>query len=659
MPVQSTLFGTDYSFIYAVYPISLDSVAVDVSKVKLDAITVAKSLSLDIQKELAQFAPFAQHAYNITNDGSFFRGLFKSEPKEVDITRNRFCKTRARWLQHIVDLQRFDVLIQLTVAPMGVVSRYFAVPKSNGLARSIFSGGHLSRLCLRPPGVNLPMLPQMLRIMAALCTKGQIYILLGDLRHYFHQIEISPDISRFFSIFCCNVMYGYAVLPMGFSYSPRIAQCFAWAALLSLASTKNGLSRAASEIKGVFDHPPSFVMLHDENNVECGVVFIWYDNFTVCCLSKSMTVELSKTFSDMQTKYKMQWGSKNLFHPTHLNKNSEDKPCAVLGLQLAVVQIRARDAQGPALIWRLKPDTAKKAETMMQELTLNRTSIGCKSVAGIIGSAVWQCYSRCEPLTKIHDGLMIASEAGKLAAKSGWNAKLSLSEEQHTTLSNLLNTIKRNPWTDPQVFHTEGEIRIVSTDAALRFGCYTWILSDSIRKDWDNWEWSTDESLESIFLLELRAAVRAILALAPRHGTLVIIIDNTSAAAVLRKWYSSTRKGRELADVAWKHLNDIGCSLVVAGIASEDNDADSGTRTDTCRFVKDPETKWSSHRLRASWETATRELKGIGRKGFNPKTCPVSHWVEETELRNDEDDDECEFENANSEVTNLMTETAL
>ncbi len=50
-----------------VYPIDLETLWTDVSKVKLDAISVAKSLNLDTQKELAKFAPFAMHAFRITS----------------------------------------------------------------------------------------------------------------------------------------------------------------------------------------------------------------------------------------------------------------------------------------------------------------------------------------------------------------------------------------------------------------------------------------------------------------------------------------------------------------------------------------------------------------------------------------------------------------
>lgn len=94
----------------------------------------------------------------------------------------------------------------------------------------------------------------------------------------------------------------------------------------------------------------------------------------------------------------------------------------------------------------------------------------------------------------------------------------------------------------------------------------------------------------------------------------------------------------------------MNCQLIVAGIASDDNDADPGTRNH----------EWSTYRLKPSWQTAMKEMEGAGRQGFNPKACPISHWMEETELRDDvEDDDTCELENLSSEISNLFKETDL
>jgi hypothetical protein len=48
-----------------------------------------------------------------------------------------------------------------------------------------------------------------------------------DLRHWFHQIKVDPELSRIFGLRDNEEYWEWATLPMGWSWSPAIAQVLA------------------------------------------------------------------------------------------------------------------------------------------------------------------------------------------------------------------------------------------------------------------------------------------------------------------------------------------------------------------------------------------------------------------------------------------------
>ncbi len=124
-----------------------------------------------------------------------------------------------------------------------------------------------------------------------------------------------------------------------------------------------------------------------------------------------------------------------------------------------------------------------------------------------------------------------------------------------------------------------------------------------------------------IFVKELRAAVNAIKANAPTNGTLVLAIDNTAAAHVLRSFYSSTSIGQSLAQEAYEHLRSKGCRLVVAGLPGLDNYADAPTKNE----------EWCSERLKKTWTALEAALEGRERHDITSTRRSSSHEDDEAD----------------------------
>lgn len=666
-------------FAYSVYGPEVQLTAPSIAGLPLDPIDCAGVIDAKVQARLAVFSPFSAAAFAMINDPSFFSSrLIDPASAESSPARNEWKKTKGVWKEHLLRLKEYHV-VGTCPSPRLIVSSYFAVAKNNGeVARSIFGGRQLSLLFRRPPSVNLPLLPFVLSLAAEIVAEvGALYLLLADIRHYFHEIAVDRRLQPFFTVYCCSQLSMFLNLVMGWSYSPRIAQCYAWAALLSLANEHNGLEQAANATRNS-EHPPSFVILHKRTHdgalLRVGLVFIWYDNFVcfVCC--QDTAVALSQTLSSMSREFHFRWGSKSLTHPKDLralanttmsevleDPSSQLKNIAVaVGIQFGLATKRSRAGSHPQLVWRLKPKTverAKEAGTLLRRAGLRPS---CRLVAAVAGSCVWRNYIAREALACIHPVLDVSSRAGRHAREHSWCATISITPAEEEGMLAALDIVSRNDWALAQVA-VGPDLVIAASDASPLRGAWTLLSSPVSRDRWSSWNWLTDAdgspvcredgtelpSEEIIFLLELRAALKAIQELCPRQGTLVLLVDNTAGAASLRRGYSNHPVGRCLVEVAWRHMQAQQSFLLVVGIAGEDNDADSPTRGPKTRPL------FSAHRLKISYETAVLALEGLDRRKQTLHGRNGSHSDDEKYLDVGFSPEECEADTADGRCDNI------
>ena len=126
----------------------------------------------------------------------------------------------AKWKTHFETLKESKILASIGRSEIRFFSRYFAVPKNDGTARAIFNGRALSRLFTTPRNVNLPQITTVLQLISAY---GHFFA-EGDWRHFFHQFPVATGIANFFGVELGANVYRWMTMPMGFSFSPVIAQ---------------------------------------------------------------------------------------------------------------------------------------------------------------------------------------------------------------------------------------------------------------------------------------------------------------------------------------------------------------------------------------------------------------------------------------------------
>ena len=84
--------------------------------------------------------------------------------------------------------------------------RFFLVPKADGSGRAVLDLAAFSKMCFRPPPVNLPGIAGLLRRIGRWRWKTG-YGWSVDLRHYPPQIPVGNHLADFFTVRCRHAAY--------------------------------------------------------------------------------------------------------------------------------------------------------------------------------------------------------------------------------------------------------------------------------------------------------------------------------------------------------------------------------------------------------------------------------------------------------------------
>lgn len=117
-----------------------------------------------------------------------------------------------------------------------------------------------------------------------------------DIRHWFHQLPVCGFLQDRFCLRMKSVdgksdeYYSWRVSPMGWSWSPRLCQCTAWAMILR---PKNKKLRYRFDLPTDLGSPPRFVKVYNRStNESAGFVTLLYDNVGFFCNDPHLGKEL-------------------------------------------------------------------------------------------------------------------------------------------------------------------------------------------------------------------------------------------------------------------------------------------------------------------------------------------------------------------------------
>ena len=387
--------------------------------------------------------------------------------------------TADKWWAHLVELARCGVLMETTWENLKCAGAYFAIPKGIDFARAIWNGKRLSRQSRTPPPVNLPYLPELLRKVAVLTrqAKKAPAIMVGDFRHFFHQIRVSKELSEYFCVVAdepCTQegkrgprrVFRWSTLPMGWAWSPYVAQSVGWSVLLHMEAKDEELFLVPPNLKSL----PTYIPVKGG-----GFVTLYYDNVFVVGVDQKIMERvrnrikrnMSPAFFDLVEKpgsFVFKFG-KELVCPD-VDKIKKDDPPFVPIVYLGAAMFFRRDTKGNIRFkwqqcvkrldeWKVESFPAwlrnegNDLSNNQPDPNILRRQQGWwtpREVAALIGKIIWRRSLAMEPSCKVAPVISVLRRAAKeRVTLGGWDsAQFVLTPEEAKTLSTAWATILTN-----------------------------------------------------------------------------------------------------------------------------------------------------------------------------------------------------------------------
>lgn len=538
----------------------------DPALLDLDPITVAGALRTD-ELLSATSLPCAAWAREILEGDVGFSRIGE---------QTRIPYVSSRWKKHMESLEAATILRcegELNHKKhYPFICGYFGIAKDENWARSILNGKALSRLCRRPPNVNLLDIRDLLRLVAHIKIPVSFYQF--DMRHWFHQCRLKKGgrLESLFTLLFHGKVYRWTCLPMGFSFSPFVCQVLIWALLLFTESCEAPLWFTEDTL-GVL--PPKFVRLRNpRTGDECGFITVLYDNVGIFCTEPNLLDNLIARIRRNITRFGavVKPGSEKLFHPKQMNVQALRYNCPVhLGVQFGFRrEFGLYHAQ-----WRVSP--AKIDEWKQTPFPSGLSTP--RRIARIAGRVMWHASLQLKPLYKVKAAITAIIEAAEFVGgvMKRWDEPFQCNATTSMGLEELWNTVLDNNWTGYKLRTCTNKLYLFTDACEKGWG---FVLADeqgsvltqrsrpfkSAAKTWH------------IYIKEVAAAiwaVRAVAGLIPKDTRLILCVDNTAAQFSLRRGYTSNAIAQSLIE---KMYNGLTFDVQLERVHTKKNPADELSR---------------------------------------------------------------------------------
>lgn len=470
----------------------------------------------------------------------------------------------AKYHGHLKALVECGLLIPRHANECRWWSGYFAVAKTRQTCRSIFNGRRLSGRSPVPPTVNLTTPVALLkRLRDHAAERGRIEMILGDFRHWFHQVPASEALQRLFGLRDAEGHnYLWRSIPMGWSWSPCLAQACAWASLLYCEEGQ----KSWFNLEGLKDEGaqlPTFVPLSSGR----GFMTVYYDNFVVVSSDSDEADAIGARIlsSCQKVGAVIKEGSYSRVRQTDLHRSWTP----ILGLALKTEGTKGRTQR--ILCRPAKLDS-------WAELPAPKETMSCRAAAEYIGRCLFAASPdprglRRSPIGR--EGIAIARRIGAVAWRAGWTGEVQVTGL--VRLWELVLAMRDNPIVVPvETKEKTGPVVLVTSDASMKG--YGWAVFEDLSqleaaRCSSRVEGTWDDEKEHIFMKELRCALMALRAAQGRR--IHLIVDNSAVAWALLHGFSSSIKATEMMDDYETEMENL---EKVTLVVSQDNPGDCPSR---------------------------------------------------------------------------------
>ena len=506
----------------------------------------------------------------------------------------------------------------------------FLISKGSGVARFIFDGRRLNEAAAPPPPVALPNMQDLLKRLTMNEASNQHSFILFDYRHWFHQLILPPDVVDKLGVKLRDPVskkmryFAYQTLPMGFSWSPAIAEACAWTTVLHRLDHEQALFKWDAACERI----PSFVPCIDGEEKEIGFCTVMYDNIIIAlndgdvktarkyaqrmmsnCKNFGVVIKEGAMFIpkekgmdryaliDECEPVKPKRARSGVVLPT-----DEELPC-ILGVEF-------ESSKEFPLRWR---HTEKRVTAAKQYLAeLDKISWTPREISSRVGLIVWHYVVQRKRLGRIAL-LFEPLKRFDITTKADWDKVTDApSEEWQKVVDEELRSIKSNQWNikNPK---RHGQLILGASDASdtLLAGMYfdddanpIAVFQQSCRKE------------IHIFVKEALAAQRLLCFLieAASAGSCIrILLDNTACRRAYERGYSSNSEVNKLICRVWTKAEEKNIDLEFIDVDTAVNVADCLTLDTTKRLTEHRHSGdgfFCPHRVFASREVLLLRRKG-------------------------------------------------
>ena len=490
-------------------------------------------------------------------------------------TQDHIPTVATRWKSHIIDLEKWGILerdVTNHTQRHRWICGYFAVAKNENVARAILNARELSKMCDRPPLLNLLEVQDMLR----LAQRYVGHLFQCDFRHWFHQFKLSGDMRRFFNVIHDGSLFCWVTLPMGWSFSPYICQVVSWALILHV-EPGDQLLFSQEEIESYGDHPPRELHLITREGQRVGFVSVLYDNLGAWSISEPVIIEFRNHFERNCRMFnaKIKDGSMVYTPPKQLKMREDDERNSTYPVHVGVQFSSIKINRIVHLCWRVDKKTIDRWRTADTP-----TKGTPREFAQWAGRVLWSHRLRCEPLLNAKAAIEVLRTCATNVKGDGtrWGGTtMELPMLLHSDIVEAWQKVLANEWISKNR-EADGPVLHLFTDASdTGWGCvlanHVGHLIFSIRRTW------TSTTLRwHIFLKEMAAALWSMILTDDRSACIVVSIDNSATLAAIKRGFSSNTIANDLLAHFYQRTAEWKTQWSYARITSAKNPADEPSR---------------------------------------------------------------------------------
>jgi hypothetical protein len=495
-------------------------------KLTVDPVEVAQTLDVDAVISASSGFPWGEALRG------WLRPVSASDIRSWCRWSGRLCSQRSRsnpeYLQSALSLcgsgKRHTRLFETASASAAQGwAVYFEVPKSDGRARIVQDCRAVNKLFADAPSVNFISPAVLVRL---LLVFGRPVFAHSDFRHWFHEIRLPECMRGFFSMRFGSSVFRPRSWPMGFKYSPWIAQACGWAVIAAAIASSKGFSCCFPREENVSAETlPSYLVVNNLAGRPVAFFVLWLDNVLIIACNSAVRDSLARALRS---------SAANMGAMLKYGVTCVDDSVVFCGIEWS-----ARDR---VVLWRHCTQNKERWQQLEAELRQWRDqgSATRRQLAEILGVLVWDWYisgvCRAE--------LTTAFRIGAKYDKQSWDCKSSLSSPDAETLIAELKRVQSRPFSrrTDLVMQATSRIFLVS-DASSKKGAALQLEKDgTIVGDIWSHKWNERDRLAHISKKETWAAIAGLRRnmSEDHHVVYVMGMDNGTAVKALRTFFFPT-----------------------------------------------------------------------------------------------------------------------